>query len=99
MRLVDADALKAEFDKNCAMECACCDNATCNHVRNAVGCGLVDAAPTIDAIPVEWLKNRREGMIFAAMTNSQVYGNNTIELCHAVNVVLDMWREEQEART
>ena len=52
--------------------------------------------PTIDVIPVEWLKNRREGLIFAAMTSSTVYGDNSIELCHAVNVVLDMWQKEHE---
>jgi hypothetical protein len=84
MRLVDADALKAEFDKNCAMECACCDNATCNHVRNAVGCGLVDAAPTIDAIPVEWM---REKMQKPQMTCANPFG-----------YVLAEWLEEQEAR-
>lgn len=53
----------------------------------------------VDAVPVEWLENRRQGLIFAAMTHSTVYGDNSIELCHAVNVVLDMWRKEQEART
>ena len=56
-------------------------------------------APTIDAIPVEWLEKRRENLILAAMVNSTMYGDNSIELCHAVNVVLDMWQKEQEART
>lgn len=94
MRLVDADALKHKIDQEEGrrIEPGWYDGIdTCREI--------IENAPTIDAIPVEWLKNRREGMIFAAMTNSQVYGNNTIELCHAVNVVLDMWREEQEART
>lgn len=84
MRIIDADALKAEFDKNCAMECACCDNATCNHARNAVGCGLVDAAPTVDAIPVEWL---REKMQKPQMTCVNPFG-----------YVLAEWLDEQEAR-
>lgn len=47
---------------------------------------------------MEFLERRREGLIFAAMTGSQVYGNNTIELCNAINMVLDMWQKEQEAR-
>jgi len=84
MRLVDADALKAEFDKNCAMECACCDHATCNHVRNAVGCGLLDNAPTVDAIPVEWM---REKMQKPQMTCANPFG-----------YVLAEWLEEQEAQ-
>lgn len=93
MRLVDADALKHKIDQEEGrrIEPGWYDGIdTCREI--------IENAPTIDAIPVEWLKNRREGMIFAAMTNSQVYGNNTIELCHAVNVVLDMWREEQEVQ-
>lgn len=87
MRLVDADALKAEFDKNCAMECACCDNATCNHVRNAVGCGLVDAAPTIDAIPVEWLEKQAD------------YARSEwdYDSCEGIRMVLKAWQKEQEA--
>ena len=87
MRLVDADALKAEFDKNCAMECACCDNATCNHVRNAVGCGLVDAAPTIDAIPVEWLNKQCE------MADDR----GDMEMTDAISWLIQTWQEEQEA--
>lgn len=53
---------------------------------------------TVDAIPVEWLENKRENLILTAMVHSTVYGDNSVELCHAVNVVLDMWQKEQEAR-
>lgn len=88
MRLVDADALKTEFDKNCAMECACCDHATCNHVGNAVGCGLVDAAPTIDAIPVEWLNKQCE------MADDR----GDMEMTDAISWLIQTWQEEQEAR-
>lgn len=87
MRIIDADALKAEFDKNCAMECACCDHATCNHVRNAVGCGLVDAAPTIDAISVEWLEAHKTEYL-------EDWGIVPV----AVGQALTMWQQEQEAR-
>ena len=87
MRLVDADALKVEFDKNCAMECACCDHATCNHVRNAVGCGLVDAAPTIDAIPMWWITEKFLDVL-----------NKDKELSKAVWLVRKAWQKEQEAQ-
>lgn len=53
-------------------------------------------APTISAIPVEWLENRRQNLILSAMVRSTVYGDNSVELCHAVNVVLDMWQKKQE---
>lgn len=53
--------------------------------------------PAVDAIPMEWLEKRRENLILAAMVHSTVYGDNSIELCHAMNVVLDMWQKEQEA--
>lgn len=87
MRIIDADALKAEFDKNCAMECACCDNATCNHARNAVGCGLVDAAPTIDAIPMWWITEKFLDVL-----------NKDKELSKAVWLIYKAWQKEQEAR-
>lgn len=87
MRIIDADALKAEFDKNCAMECACCDHATCNHVGNAVGCGLVNAAPTIDAIPVEWLKAHKTEYL-------EDWGEEPV----TVEAALRIWQKEQEAR-
>ena len=86
MRLIDADALKAEFDKNCAMECGCCDHATCNHVGNAVGCGLVNAAPTIDAIPVEWLIDRAN-----APERAPLYRRYA-------QMLYEEWQKEQEAR-
>ena len=52
----------------------------------------------VDAVPVEWLEKRRENLLLEAMVHSTVYGDNSVELCHAVNVVLDMWQKEQEAR-
>ena len=59
---------------------------------------MIENAPTIDAIPVEWLEKRRQNLILAAMVHSTVYGDNSVELCHAVNIVLDMWQQEQEAQ-
>lgn len=53
----------------------------------------------VDAVPVEWLENKRENLVLTAMVHSTVYGDNSVELCHAVNVMLDMWQKEQEERT
>jgi hypothetical protein len=47
---------------------------------------LIKGAPTIDAIPVEWLKKVRKG---ASEGDSLDVG---------IAEVLDMWEEEQEAR-
>lgn len=64
MRLIDADALLKTFESLCAEECCCCKEAAENTtlVGNTIcrtfdRCGLIDAAPTIPAIPVEWLRN------------------------------------------
>lgn len=59
---------------------------------------IMEDAPAIDAIPMEWLEKKRKNLILAAMVHSTVYGDNSIELFHAVNVVLDMWQKEQEAQ-
>lgn len=48
----------------------------------------IDHAPTIDAIPVEWLK---------AQNNSTEY-YKTIQ-GQAVELILKLWKNEQEART
>ena len=55
-----------------------------------------DIAPTIDAIPVEWLEHLREKEMVDLMMN--VYGRGDSDVCHAVCVVLDLWQKEQEAR-
>lgn len=49
MRLVDADALESE---------TCCGCKNYEHkYANCIDCALANA-PTIDAIPVEWLKTQ-----------------------------------------
>ena len=66
--------------------------------KRAIITDLVNGIPAVDAIPVDWLEKKRENLILAAMVHSTVYGDNSIELCHAVNVVLNMWQKEQETR-
>ena len=90
MRLVDFDALMKSF--YAVLGAAPCE------LNGYEILEVLNAQERIDAIPVGWLEKKRENLILAAMVHSTVYGDNSIELCHAVNVVLDMWQKEQEAR-
>lgn len=47
---------------------------------------VVENAPTIDAIPVEWLEEKRK------------YASEGDSLDVGIAEVLDMWQKEQEAR-
>ena len=78
MRLIDADALE--------QKCMYIDD------YSAVLELDIDNAPTIDAIPVEWLKEHVDGEIRDSDGNS--YGRKKITVVEA----LSMWRKEQEAQ-
>ena len=94
IRIGDYDALNARIDK-----CVGIDGLGLEPVMAIRDIkALISVMPTIPAIPVEWMEKKRENLVLAAMVHSTVYGDNSIELCHAVNVVLDMWQKEQEAR-
>lgn len=79
MRLVDADALKedVEFQQGHMFP----EDLSYRIPR------MIDNAPTIDAIPVEWLE---------AQNNSTEY-YKTIQ-GQAVELILELWQKEQEAR-
>lgn len=88
-RPIDADALAKEFDEKCGNECECCEYAVAKIVlvghrkcRIFERCGLIANAPTIPAIPVEWLrkwpKSLREGAY--------------------VRDILKDWQKEQEGK-
>lgn len=73
MRLIDADALKAKaFGKR----------------KGLVHVADIDDAPTIDAIPVEWIKDR---------LNKMLKGTASAESCFTIQVMLVDWQKEQEA--
>ena len=84
-RLIDADMLGSEFHEKCVMECGCCQEATTNHHNCAISCGLVDNAPVIDAIPVEWIKARWKRMCWDSMT------------CKTERELVREWENEQGA--
>jgi len=50
---------------------------------------LIADAPTIDAIPVEWMESKRKEALHEGMRPDEV---------EAVEMVMWMWQKEQEAR-
>jgi hypothetical protein len=88
MRLIDADALSENLDKRRTYEVMNGRNKVYGKgVRDAMN--DVDAAPTIDAIPMEWI----EDMLREWHKNKAPF-----EAIGAVSGMLVMWRKEQEAR-
>lgn len=93
MRLIDADALKTK--RGMAHRCEDCKHnarmcqSNQDYTRMDI-CGMLADAPTIDAIPVEWLREKikehtdEEGW--------QDYLANSFGLC------IEEWQKEQEAR-
>ena len=80
VRQIDADALKANLELAEEEE-----YATTGYIPSMCDAlPIIDAAPTIDAIPVEWM---REKMMRPQMTDGNPFG-----------FVLAEWLEEQEAR-
>ena len=51
---------------------------------------IMEDAPAIDAIPMEWLESKRKEALHEGMRPDEVEG---------VEMVLWMWQKEQEART
>lgn len=90
-RPIDADALAKEFDEKCSNECGCCEYAVTKIVlvgrtkcRIFERCGLIANAPTVDAIPVEWLRNLC--VIVKMDTEDKIF----------IDWLIQTWQEEQE---
>ena len=79
MRIIDADALREKCGEWYTEE---------GTEEGFIGTlkGLLDAAPTIDAIPVEWLEEHD--------SEGNEYGRRYISVVEA----LSMWQQEQEAK-
>ena len=87
MRLIDKDALQQHFaDMQKYERCACNFVDDGGEPATEWYCveDALDNAPTIDAIPVEWL--RQEAMKDDGLINSAIRG------------LLMKWQKEQEAR-
>lgn len=87
MRLGDLDALENAIDKERQILIEQgrpgAEHIVVHHARR-----LVEDAPTIDAIPVEWLEKKRKEALQEGMRPDEV---------DAVEMVLWMWQKEQEA--
>lgn len=92
MKLIDADTLKiclqdhyGVIEQDCSISEKFADGAI-----SGIDAAMfeVDAAPIVDAIPVEWLKKRREQL------RQKEYGGLGVA---AIIKVLKYWYEEQEA--
>lgn len=86
MRLIDADALKEAIESHVTSMSVCLSmDEHYGKVTMREDCLTdIDNAPTIDAIPVEWLKAMADK---PAATCGNPY-----------QYVLDAWQEEQEAQ-
>ena len=86
MRLVDADALcthiENEFDGVYVYD------VSGNEAAREF-CDMVDIAPTIDAIPVEWLREKMRGYASSLKSTETA----------ALVMVMQMWQKEQEAHS
>lgn len=82
-RMIDTDALRLMKVEECAghpIEYAMGWKACIEWIKDV---------PTIDAIPVEWIKNRLDAML---------KGTASAESCFAVQIMLIDWQKEQEER-
>ena len=79
MRLIDADALNKELQKRVG-------SPTDDKLYEANL--VIIEAPTIDAIPVEWLREKMRGYASALKSTETA----------ALVRVMQMWQKEQEAR-
>ena len=84
MRLIDADALENAIDKErqilIEQQRLGAEHVIVHHARR-----LIEDAPTIDAIPVEWIKQKQ----------SEIPRSSSWYVM--MQFLMDMWKEEQEA--
>lgn len=95
MRLIDADVLKADYGmaddcKNCKTGWRSCQGDNTYTKMNF--CGWLDDAPTVNAIPVEWIKKQIEWLKSLDNTFSSLTANN-------IQVMLNSWEREQHGET
>lgn len=79
MRIVDADRLKRSFEANTPIAFQDCVPGI--HA-------IIDLEPTVEAIPVEWLENFRDGL--DTLSESQ--------LMRAIDLIIDAYRVEKKRK-
>ena len=89
MRPIDADALKAKLREGLEHYQYRPDDFAIGKVSGLVDAmEEVDRAPTIDAIPVEWLEDKE---LDYRATGNKMFSD-------AFTIVIDEWQKEQGAR-
>lgn len=82
MRLIDADALKHVLCDECEYsKTLCVEKADCDTVY------AIDAQPTIEAVPVEWIE-----------AYMQSIGSRTLVGYRWIEMMLEEWREQSGAK-
>lgn len=89
MRMIDADALDKTFVEAQA-ECKKNGGNFRFGVLSNVRANIANA-PTIPAIPVDWLEEQRDKRRVAAAAHSNISSMTVLE---AINVVLELWEKE-----
>ena len=88
MNLIDKDALETAIDKEREILIEQgrpgAEHIVVHHARR-----LIEEAPTIDAIPVEWIIEQHRKLHESGAS---------LETCGALSAMLAKWFEEQEAR-
>lgn len=84
MRMIDADALCAHIENE--FDGVCVYDVSGNEAAREF-CDMVDIAPTINAIPIGWLKQKRD-----SQSDTWDY------LANAIDYILAVYKKEQEAR-
>lgn len=92
-RLIDADVLReywhiSEKCEECHWNNRDCSKPPYYSLHDI--CEAIDEAPTIDAIPVEWLWAAQDKMLESPRFN--------FEQCAVVGQLIRAWQKEQEAR-
>lgn len=97
VRLIDADALidNMEGHVTTMYVCSTTIEARAKGEMKRTCISDVANAPTIPAIPVDWLKEQRDKRRAAAAAHSRISSMTVLE---AINVVLELWEKEQEAQ-
>jgi hypothetical protein len=90
MRLIDADALKEEIEFHPTSVSVCMTVAEAKGQTYFKNRCLedIDNAPTIDAIPIDWLREKMRGYA-SALKSTEL---------SAMVTVMSMWEKEQEGQ-
>lgn len=93
--MIDADALMERIKSRYCVRCDNYNGIMCRACPTDDALCMIDESPTIPAIPVEWLEEQRDKRRAAAAAHSNISSMTVLE---AINVVLELWQKEQEAR-